>query len=891
MVATNIVRHSLQGLSRRMLAELAFFSWEDECIDSSSERHSAYSCRESLGNNVHSTSIKTPERGAPSLRSSFSTGNRRSSVRSDSPGVVIPLRALWARDFMDERKDSAGQDKSLRYLSTLKGAFSATPSIYTDGFNSPSLAGLQTSQGPPPRWGLGVPWPWRAGMGQVGMQKQVEVDPVQLFAQLSDTCEVSRLSIQGEKAMKDLAPSVDEKSIIYDDFIRFGKEMLQVEDGPDLEELWACLCEANSDASTVSEPRRSESEVRRSHTELLDDGDIRVDTRRECSIQLEVFRAWYENLCSTLDPGPSWRSRLKLQSQELLVRKTPVPSVRMAFAAIPAFLALTSERLLLGTMNFATLVALDAISSLEAREGILGESLFVLTIEDAASSKVPTAAFAATRDRRSGNSKLRAGEREIILRFGRSESSRCERDSWLSSVKELAGAYALSWAAGNTLYIARAAHSVACSAALPPRQQRQLASTPCSSRIENSPSAARLGGSLIDRSDSVQLMRLSGITSGALRISCIAGDGTYLALATVDATINLYQVVSDFGNPIDNLFDIGLSESPQRLFSSLPTMPYPVRDLNGRTLHEDREPLDGHASPEASASVRLKVHTKTLIRLPCPDSVAVTSMQFASSDKDKLGTKQTLSMPPPLLTLSGGILRLWSPMLKSDSLVPLPQNHKAHLFAVQPPDSRNNGMDLERLAVVSEPDCPYQSQILSIFESHKIDECAGHDDKRSTMKFEYKLKRELVLPVRARSIEWCGHYICVVHSSEYVLVSTKSGSVQELFSFVPDYGLPCVAPMSRHEVLLVCPPESYGERHVGVFVDSKGCVTTRSTVDWRVPPVKCVRWGERLVCLEAHRVEVLNLQNGTSQQLPCLEQYPCALANSPFSLVPILFSS
>ena len=74
--------------------------------------------------------------------------------------------------------------------------------------------------------------------------------------------------------------------------------------------------------------------------------------------------------------------------QELLLRRTPAAHVRCAALGVPSFLALTSERLLFGTVRFVTIAALHAIVSLEAQQGVLGDELLLANLDGPGAAQV-----------------------------------------------------------------------------------------------------------------------------------------------------------------------------------------------------------------------------------------------------------------------------------------------------------------------------------------------------------------------------------------------------------------------------------------------------------------------------------------------------------------------
>ena len=84
--------------------------------------------------------------------------------------------------------------------------------------------------------------------------------------------------------------------------------------------------------------------------------------------------------------------------------------------------------------------------------------------------------------------------------------------------------------------------------------------------------------------------------------------------------------------------------------------------------------------------------------------------------------------------------------------------------------------------------------------------------------------------------------------------------MRELFAFAPEFGSPLLARLPHGELLVVQPPPRAGERQLGVFVDSRGRVTRRSTVHWRAPPLACGVHGQQLVTLLPKSVEVHRLK-------------------------------
>ena len=165
----------------------------------------------------------------------------------------------------------------------------------------------------------------------------------------------------------------------------------QVEGAPSVDALWRALaveqprCDAAeaeaAPAAAEAAPRASASASEASASTLSP------------TLPLADFERWYRALCGSLSPPSTWRARLQLESRELLLRRTPRPCalhssrqirasssanapyhpgeflspitrcVLCAALGVPSFLALTSERLLLGAVRVVSIAALHAIKS------------------------------------------------------------------------------------------------------------------------------------------------------------------------------------------------------------------------------------------------------------------------------------------------------------------------------------------------------------------------------------------------------------------------------------------------------------------------------------------------------------------------------------------------
>lgn len=189
---------------------------------------------------------------------------------------------------------------------------------------------------------------------------------------------------------------------------------------------------------------------------------------------------------------------------------------------------LTSERLIFGSVvigagfGFRTAASLHAVRAVQPTASHLGEALLRIALEG------PGAGAAAPAP--------------VLLRFGRGAQARAQRDSWLGCIELMRRAYLHGWALATDTPIARAAHCVACAAALsdPSDGSALLGLLPAHPpRVR----ASRLSREVA--ADRWQLLRLSGLCGGGaapLRILSIAAAGSGLAVSTRDGTLLLFKV-------------------------------------------------------------------------------------------------------------------------------------------------------------------------------------------------------------------------------------------------------------------------------------------------------------------------------------------------------------
>ena len=107
--------------------------------------------------------------------------------------------------------------------------------------------------GPPPGWGLGIPWAWGVGGGG---RRSSQVDPVHFFRRLREDNGAEGGSGGGGGGGGSTASAAAE-TILRSDFDRFGGELLQVMGAPDLDLLWEALSQMQRRvAASEAEDRR-----------------------------------------------------------------------------------------------------------------------------------------------------------------------------------------------------------------------------------------------------------------------------------------------------------------------------------------------------------------------------------------------------------------------------------------------------------------------------------------------------------------------------------------------------------------------------------------------------------------------------------------------------------
>ncbi|KAL1510631.1 hypothetical protein AB1Y20_006932 [Prymnesium parvum] len=198
------------------------------------------------------------------------------------------------------------------------------------------------------------------------------------------------------------------------------------------------------------------------------------------------------------------------------------------------------------------------------------------------------------------------------------------------------------------------------------------------------------------------------------------------------------------------------------------------------------------------------------------------------------------------LSLAAGQVRLWDRRLAESKLLPAAgAQAQAVRVAVL---NRAGPAKVTKLAVaVVCADGAHQRNPPMVL----VYECDDEDVKQV---------RRLLLPEPVLQLEWCGsRYLCVAHRSEYVLISTTSGAVRELFRFTADFGMPFVKRLSDNEILAVQPPPCAGERQLGVIIGTRGDAAAYSNVHWRWSPLACLSRLPFLVVMLPHTVEIHQL--------------------------------
>ena len=579
-------------------------------------------------------------------------------------------------------------------------------------------------------------------------------------------------------------------------------------------------------------------------------------------LQLSVFEAWHTALRGTLYPSASWRRRLGLQARELLLRRTRRPSVRDESLGVPGLLALTSDRLLFGTLRFRTVASLPAIRTMRATEGLLSDALLHLAVDDGHGS-------------------------EVILRFGRGRDAKAQRDVWLASLELMRRAHAHSYALASDGPVVRAAHCAACAAALP--DARPSLGLPLLQLLSAHPPRGVPGGGHMTGVDSGndewRLVRLSGATATAhtLRVACIAAAGDLLAVSVLGGQLILYRYMcaAEGGDGPCGARAAGqaTAEETEGGGGTPPATPA-VRPfpLTG-------DPADPHApraAPPAAADGELV--TIELARVPC--DAAATALSFAAPQGGG-GAR--------LLSLVSGAAHAWSSRLHASRRLDVPDSHRATHVVVA---TRRRAASLIAMASehASDGRALRHIRVLELLRRSSSSSSSSSTTPRAegdgaplSRRAEapgYSEPRLLVLPAAVMALAFCGErYLCVAHRAEYVLISLSSGTVRELFTFAPDYGAPFLARLSEAELLVAQPPPRAGERIVGLFLDAKGHVARRSTAHWRRPPRAALARAGCLLTLLPNAIEVQRSSHEPPRQTIAFPDACCANGTGGLLLV------
>lgn len=779
-----------------------------------------------------------------------------------------PLLAVWARAYLDEQAaaEAACTSDSAEAAAEADRFGAALDDDDHDGGgdgivrNMRSFGGgdcgalfarqdsTSVADGPPQGWGLAIPWPWSIGSDTTGRRQHIAVEPVQLFSQLharaAENAPASTLDAGGYAANQAPPELAAARCITWTDFETFGGELLQVSGVPELPKLWSCLMAAQKRTFDAAVPPRptTASETPDSAMVLSPQPPEPSIPPDDATLRLSIFESWHSVLCGTLHPSTSWRRRLGLEAREMLLKRTHRPAVRNEPLGVPGILALTSERLLFGSLRFQTAASLPALRSVRKAEGLLGEALLHLGIEG------PKAA-------------------PLLLRFGRGRSARAQRDAWLDSIELMRRAYAHAYALASDSPVTCAGHCVACAAALPD----EVDATPLLQLLSAQPPRSTARGPCALESDSRQwqLLRLTGDTGmmPSLRVSCIAAAGSGLAVATLGAELILYRVrISRHGGDASTPPCISTPPpSPvtpgQRSDRHLPPGISLCGDIAAPALDDDGcpRPNIGTAADEPDTHCAVSP-----LQPPTPPSTpmaarAATGPQVIATELSRARCTQpatTLAFAAAvgcsarLVSLAAEV-RVWSSRLHSFSELSLPEAHRHTHIAVA--TQRDGG---SVLAAASE--CAtnlFSPRAIRVF---RLSGPRGNTPLAA---------RSLLLPTPILAIAFCGErYLCVAHPNEYVLLSLISGGVRELFSFVPDHGAPFLRRLSPAEVVLVQPPPRSGERHLGLFLDHNGNVARRSTAYWRQPPLTCLARGRTHVTLLSNAIEVEHPSREPRQQ-------------------------
>ena len=347
-------------------------------------------------------------------------------------------------------------------------------------------------------------------------------------------------------------------------------------------------------------------------------------------------------------------------------------------------------------------------------------------------------------------------------------------------------AYRLAWASADSAHISRTAHTVACAAAL----SRDSAAadllgtlgTALPPAAPESSDSARRG--LADDVGSFRLIRIinADVTAETLRVSAIAASPRgHFVIGTQTGVLRRYRLRS---SALEHA-------APQRRSTPVGT---PPADASAVHVAEWSSPTHGsvralrYAGGDADDGVLLcicagDVHAfaGALVPVPPPpiDSVHVAQLLAADSGRPR-GTRTDTS--------------------QHFALARHPQLARA----------RAEGRALVAIAVgAPRGRPPVRLRVYALADTNAggivdAEAGAGADgvSGTSTAPPLFSSVRELVLPSAITQMEWCGHYLCVAHRTEYVLISVVTGSVRELFSFSADFGAPLLARLSRSELLV-----------------------------------------------------------------------------------------
>ena len=866
----------------------------------------------------------------PHMPLSGGSGSSRhsSSLSSQRP----PLLAVWARAYLDER---ARAEAVVQFDDDIERATAPTyadrdsdddderPTAVEYGYDGsppPLLERLDgaSANGPPAGWGLAIPWPWGVdGSDAAGRRQHVAVEPVLLFSQLhqqrhaeSDADAQVNTDGAGEDGGADGGAAAEEsgsgRGITWSDFDTFGGELLQVAGAPELSKLWSCLVARQANPATETSRIEVGAGVEMSPRgdDAGADADDAAFSRR---LPLPELDAWHTALRTTLLPTSTWRRRLGLEARELLLKRTRRPSVRSEALGVPGMLALTSERLLFGSVSFVTAASLPALRSVRAAENFLGESILRLKLDDGRDEAHKT--------------------KEVHLRFGRGGTARAQRDAWAGCLELMRRAYAHAYALASELPIARAAHCVACAAALPSEGD----GAPLLQLLPAQPprSGAPRSGYVTSGADGAQwrLMRLSGDVgkTTTLRIACLAAAGSGFAIGTLGGEIRLYRLrvgratshAVERSSSSTSVADADSSPVPPtpRRPDTPPPSPFvnalsPLSPSTPAAAHKDAT-ADARNPPAFSLSPRAEVSpTPSMPQLPPlpPESFLPAPYVHVPPLPADVPAPSSSPSPPPrsapsppsppgprvpasevesssqlvtteiaraqcdeparalafaagaggsarLVALTSGAACVWSSRLRSSSELMRADGHRSCALAVASRTADGGSL----IAVASEHATDWR-----VPREIRISELRG-----SRGETPYEL-RSLLLPAPVRAMAFCGeHSLCVAHDDEYVLLSLASGSVRELFRFTPGYGAPYLRRLSHNELLIMQPPPRVGERQIGLFLDRKGHVARRSTAAWRRAPVACLARGRALIAVLPNAIEITHpTAEPTEQSLP-----------------------